>query len=308
MTRSSRLLLALPLAIALVTAAGHVAPAHANDGDENVISTCISYADDGQRARDDGRLLASRAALLRCGHDRCPDVIRQSCLGWLMGVEDRIPTLVVTAREDGTSRDLHDVAISLDDGPLPNERGREIRVDPGSHVLRATRKDGYVVTERIIMHERERGRAITLVFPAPPPKRIHIPRAVPWITGGLAVLGGAGFAFFWNDTMGQVDTLRTTCSPTCTDAQVDDVRPSRTMAHVSLGVGITAAISTIVLLALDPPWRGAPTKATTALPVIATPPQLTGATTSAVTGATASASGAEGEMWGPPRPAWARAD
>jgi len=260
----------LPLAILAVLASVTTVAPRAR-ADEATAAVCVAEADRGQKERDDGHLVAARATLLRCSEERCPGPVRRECLRWVGQIEERLPTVVLGARDGATGKDLVDAEISVDGQTLPaGSAGRELPVDPGSHALRATRAGYAPRDEMVTVRERERGRSIALPLtprgdpsaapaaPLPPvprgdaPKgeRRRVPVAVPWILGGVAVLGGAGFAWFWNDTMGQVGDLRGSCAPSCSSAQIDDVRPSMTAAHVSLGVGIAAAVATVVVLLL----------------------------------------------------------
>ncbi len=72
------------------------------------------------------------------------------------------------------------------------------------------------------------------------------------------VVGGASVALFgasaWLGLTGRSDLsgLRTTCAPTCTDAQVDPVRTRLVLSDITLGAGIVGAAISIYLFARPP--------------------------------------------------------
>ncbi len=215
---------------------------------------CIASADKGQLLRDEGKLRASRVELATCGADACPVVVRRECVRWLEEVDARIPTAIVTAR-DGAGRDLPLAKLVLDGQVVPAERvGRSLALDPGPHTLRAE-VGGRSAEESFILQEGERDRIVPVILRAPDEltryeKRVPV---LSWILGGVALAGGVGFGVFWAKGMGEVSDLRATCSPYCTSAEVDDVRPSLTIARISGGVAIGAAVSAVAVYLLSSP-------------------------------------------------------
>lgn len=227
---------------------------------ESTAARCVAEAERAQKTRDDGHLTESRAMFVRCGAEECPGVVRRECVKWLGEVDDRIPTLVVSTRSS-EGKDVLGAEIVLDGTPVPPARvGREIQVDPGPHTLRATLAGYDVATDSVVVREREKGRPVVLVLRAkgesvatpPPPKARSVP-LLSWILGGVAVAGGAGFGIFWSQALGEKSDLQGSCSPYCSDAQMDDVRTPRNLAYVSLGVGIGAAIGAVAVYFLQSP-------------------------------------------------------
>jgi hypothetical protein len=225
---------------------------------------CVAATERGQAKRDEGQLVASRAEFLACGGESCPAVVRRECVRWLAEVDARIPTLVVSVA-DSNGKDVAAAEVSLDGVRLPAAGlGRAFSLDPGPHVLRVTGKKVDPIEERIVVRERERERVVKLVLRSlePPPARpasglVTVPRkrtvpALSWVLGGVAVLGGAGFAYFWARGMNEVSDLRGSCSPYCTASQIDDARSPLTVARISGGVGIAAALAAVTVYFLQP--------------------------------------------------------
>jgi len=155
--------------------------------------------------------------------------------------------------------------VTIDGAPLAlANQGREARLDPGQHRV-AARSGEQLAEETIVVREREKGRLVRLVLEgrsparrAPPgPERTsaaptrHVPVAS-WILAGAAVVGGAGFAYFWSRGVDRVHELRSICAPRCADGDVDDAARMLDIGRVSLGVGIAAAIGAVVLYVLQP--------------------------------------------------------
>jgi hypothetical protein len=229
------------------------APAQAAEAD-----VCADDAEQGQIARDAGRLLDARARFLRCSNPGCPAVVQRSCIGWLDAVDERIPTLVPAAR-DPSGHDVVDVRVSID-GVVVAESidGRAIRVDPGRHVVRFER--GADHAERIVVaREGERARTVEatigapVVAPRPSPSEptgVASP-AVPtasWILfGGSAVALGVS-AYAGLAAIQQTNQLRDGCAPRCAREDVESAQRKFLISDVALAIGVATAATGIVVL------------------------------------------------------------
>jgi hypothetical protein len=249
-------MLGLTVAIGLALVA---APALADPTD-----ACLQASDEGQVLRDKGQLLAARARFLACARPECPTVVRGDCAGWLVDVDARTPSVVVSAQDPG-GRDTAEVKVTMDGVPfLARLDGKAIPVDPGEHRFRFELAGSAPVDGQAIVREGERRRVITARFgarsgPLPPPSSepqaggiptAHLAAAL--ALGGVALAGGGVFAYFGVTAKSDADHLRATCAPNCKQGDVDAVRTKEIVANVSLGVGIAAVAAAAVVLIVRP--------------------------------------------------------
>ncbi|HLK40864.1 MAG TPA: hypothetical protein VKU41_29120 [Polyangiaceae bacterium] len=263
------LLLAAPIAL-------WASPAGAVDK-----ASCVAAAEEGQRLRRQGLLIAARNQLELCARPECPEIVSHDCTGWLKEVSGVLASVVVTAHDrDGNA--VPDVDLVLD-GSATTQRPptRAIELPPGQHVVRCERR-GFVPWEaHVELGEGERDHAIdceltevapgpaivrrapspfTAPLPAPAAPRGEPSSAVPWIVWPLAGLGVAGFgsfaAFGASGTSDQ-NTLKHTCAPYCSSSQVDPIATKFMVANVSLAVGALAAGAAVLVVLLQP---SAPTR------------------------------------------------
>jgi hypothetical protein len=66
-----------------------------------------------------------------------------------------------------------------------------------------------------------------------------------WVLGGVGLAAMGVFAYFGATGLSDSNTLHTTCSPGCTDAQVQPVRTKLIVADVGLGVGVLSFAAAI---------------------------------------------------------------
>lgn len=225
---------------------------------------CVAASDRGQAKRDEGHLLASRAELVACAADSCPAIVKRECSRWLGEVDERIPSLVVSVKES-SGKDVLGAEVSVDGKPVAVAgAGRAFQLDPGTHVVRAVVRGRAPIEETIVARERERDRTVTL-FLAPvgplagerPTERSNEVPVLSWVLGGVAVVGGGAFAYFWATGLDRVSELRSSCAPYCSAEQIDDARVPLTTARIALGVGIVAAVAAVTVYVLRPPAASA---------------------------------------------------
>jgi hypothetical protein len=228
----------------------------------DTVEACATASEEGQVLRDRGELRDARALLVKCAAETCPAVIRKDCAEWLEAVDRRMPSITPRARDD-QGRDQTDVRV-LADGELLADKldGRSIAIDPGPRRLRFERAGSPAVEHSIVVREGEKARPIDVVFGAPPAAArppaptggggLHIPVAS-WILGGVAVVGGGGFALFAIRAKGEVDEMRTTCAPGCDPSRVDAAKREALIANIALGVGAAALVTAGVLVLVGQP-------------------------------------------------------
>jgi hypothetical protein len=255
--------ISLALSLAVVAASPGAARADQTD-------VCIESSVRGQELRDQGKLVAARAALLACGTPTCPRLLRRECAGWLADVEARTPSVVLGATDEA-GHDTADVKVTVDGAPfLARLEGQPVAIDPGAHVLRFERAGLPAVEQKVILREGERRRAISVRFssstplgradaPPPPPAAgagVARPIAVAAL-GGLAVASGVTLAVLGLGAQRDADRLRSTCAPACAESAVDAVRQKQIGANVALGIGVLAAGAAAVLIFTWPSPAGA---------------------------------------------------
>lgn len=222
-----------------------VSVAHAAPSEETL--ACVEASTRGQTERDDGKLLAAREQFRVCARESCPQIVRESCRGWLRDVEERVPSAVLRVYdEDGKER--HDVTASLDGAPV--ELGQPVQLEPGVHAVHVEGPDR-TVDRKFGIGEREYARLIAVELARPPVVVAEVPAAPPpmthlrvpvasWVLTGVGVASIALFTGLRTKAANDLHTLQHDCAPTCSDAQRDDGKRLALSADVMLGVGIAA--------------------------------------------------------------------
>ncbi|HEY1960088.1 MAG TPA: hypothetical protein VGH28_30980 [Polyangiaceae bacterium] len=210
---------------------------------------CAAAAVAGQELERFHKLSQARDQFAACATDECPEVIAHDCSRWLKDLATRIPTVDLSSGPGvGATIDGREV-------PLP---ATSLALDPGAHVV-VFRAPGYVTqTKRVDLAEGAHLRldvplvaeALVTTPIAPTIPEGHGHRGV-WlvsaITASALTLAGFGvFAGFGASGNADQSSLRTSCAPFCTQAQIDPVASEYTWANVGLGVGLVALVATAV--------------------------------------------------------------
>jgi hypothetical protein len=210
---------------------------------------CLDAYREAQRGRRDEDLLRAREQLLVCARQECPSVVHGDCVTWLDEVQRAMPSIVLSARsEDG--RDLVDVQVTMDGKPLASSlNGKSIDVNPGVHVFRFVFGNLPAVEQKLIVQKAEKDRVIRVTFAATPgtkpagssPASVQAKsRPVPvwaWVAAGAGLIGWGGLAYFgvrFDQKYGELER----CDPNCPSSKIDEASTTRTLAFVSLGVGV----------------------------------------------------------------------
>jgi hypothetical protein len=242
-----------------------------------VTRACVASSTQGQTDRDEGRLLAARQQLLSCVRDECPAIVKKSCGEWLTELDLRIPSVVVRVFETGQS-DITDARVSIDGEPVALD-GRALMLDPGPHKITVEATGWLPVQRSFLVAERERARLLSVQLPkrdepadardsaaavAPsastqvvlsrgddtervttqrptPPRGFRVPAGA-YVLLGIGVGGIVSFAVLNDHATSELDRLRGTCSPNCTQAERDNAERSALAADILLGVGIASVV------------------------------------------------------------------
>ena len=249
-------LLALPLLFA---------SAHARAADPPA-AQCASAYEKAQLLRQRGKLVAARDQALACAREQCPEVARRDCARWADEIGHEIPSVVVVVRDEA-DHDVPGHRLLVDGAPRAEvTSGRAFDLDPGAHVFRVERANGPAVERSFTVYQGERDRLLRIVAPSPPavaPPATSTPIASttaaseaphdrPSYAPAAIVTGIAVASLAVSATLGltgrhDLSDLRTSCAPTCSDAQVDPVRTRLMLSDVTLGVGLAAAVVAVVL-------------------------------------------------------------
>jgi hypothetical protein len=226
---------------------------------------CVQETERAQVVRDEGHLLEARELFRSCAREQCPRVVRRDCMEFLASLEDRIPSVVLAARDEH-GRDLTQVRVTMDDRPFATDLGtRAIPIDPGSHVFRFEADDRRPIATTVLVREGEKNRLIEATLeplravtlsppPAPPPpkaERRRIP-TLTWILGGVAVAGGAAFGTLSLLAVDQAKDLERTCAPRCSDDAIEPVETKFLVGRIAGGIGAAAAVSALLFYAFGP--------------------------------------------------------
>jgi hypothetical protein len=213
---------------------------------------CVFAAEEGQRLRAQGKLREALARFTSCASDACPVVVRTDCVGWRAEVDAAVPTVVVRAvAAEDPGRELYDVQVSIDGVPVTEKLdGGELPVNPGEHHVTFKAAERTPVTDSVVVRVGEKHRLLTVALPsthppaviAPPPlpaprPRVGTPARILLGASAVALATSAGFGLSgWLSAR----SLRSSCSPTCDQADVDAIRTRLRVADISLGVGVAA--------------------------------------------------------------------
>ena len=223
-------------------------------------SACIAASEDGQRERQEGRLLRARELFVTCSRAECPALVRTDCAGWTGELVQTLPSVVFAARDEGGG-DLVRVRV-WSDGALLTEGldGKPVDVDPGDHRFRFE-ADGFVPAEThavLRVGEKNRPVAVTLQPARPNHGSSSVP---PFLFGGLGLALGAAAVILDGTATHDAGTLRTTCAPSCAPSVVDSIRTRYIVAGTLGGVGaLSVGLATFLFLhrhAGAPPAPGA---------------------------------------------------
>ncbi len=239
--------------------------------------TCAEAASVGQLRRDEGKLIEARAKFVTCAQPACPKLIQKDCAQWQADVDERLPTIVLGAKDDA-GHDITEVTVTMDGKPFATRiEGRSIAVDPGSHKFHFEAPGLEAVDAEAVVREGERARSIQGVLRRPPdPNRVVVeppretdantgPGPLPWVLGAIGIVGiGAGVGFYLSGVSERED-LRNTCAKRvggCTDEEKSGLVTKQTLDIISFSVGGAALAGAIVLFAIGGRSSSATVKAT----------------------------------------------
>jgi hypothetical protein len=226
---------------------------------------CVESHRLAQQAQNEGKLVHARELARTCTALACPGLIISDCARWLNDLDQRIPSVVFEVRVDG---EPNLTATVLADGARVNEwtRGEAFRVDPGEHQFRFELGDFAPITQKVLLAEGMRYRAVSVEFktdsrstapvslqpsaplapsgtqssPAPPARPVPV---IVYPLLGLGAVGVGSFTVFALMGNSKKDKLETSCKPNCTDSDLKPMKTSYLVADISLGVGVASLVA-----------------------------------------------------------------
>lgn len=238
----------LPALILVLSAAlGAARAGHAGDpASASQKAVCVAAYGDGQKARDEGKLRAAKAAFEVCAADACPDVTKKDCTIWHGEVEAALPSLSFVVK-DAAGADVNALTVTMDGEALATRLdGKAIPVDPGTHTFRFEKAGEAPVVREVLVREGEKARKVEVVIGAvagPTPGAGAGSGGISPATWVLAGVGGAGLVVF--GVLGGLglsakSDAEATCMPHCSDAVVDPIRAKFIGADVALSIGLAS--------------------------------------------------------------------
>jgi hypothetical protein len=237
----------------------------------NSVQSCVDDHLSGQELRQEGRLLDSRVHLLRCAQPQCPELVRSECLRMLDELRAQVPSVVFRVTVDGESSS--NVAASIGDRQLFTEiPSRAMEFDPGKYRFRFEYGSLAPIERDITIAEGERFMPISVAFESPtrpagktgntpatptsePPATRLERRPIPWpvyALAGVGAVGLGGFVGFGLATRSKENDLRSSCSPRCSQDQIDSLEQRARIADISLGIGAVALALSATVYFLRP--------------------------------------------------------
>jgi hypothetical protein len=217
---------------------------------------CPTASEQGQKLRDQGKLIRAREMFLLCSKPTCPGVVRKDCAKWLPELEEGIPTVVFSA-QDGAGADLSAVSVTLDGAKVATTLdGKPVPMDPGPHTIVYETQGAPPLSQNVIVRAGEKNRIVKATLGAPPPPKKDDSKPPPppppppqqksgapigaYILGGVGVVGVGGFVFLGVTGKNDLNDLKSTCAPNCAQSKLDDAKTKLLIGDISLGVGVLA--------------------------------------------------------------------
>jgi len=253
------------LALSMLLSFAGRAVARGDGVDANpAVRECARAYESAQVQRGAGAISSARPELERCRRDECPAFIRSDCSRWSRELEAEQPTVIFSAKRDG--RELIQVRVSVGDRVLLERLdARAVELDPGEYDFRFETSDGSFVVRHVRIQAFNKDRLVQVEFaPSAPAHHAAAPKAasaelaatnealpkptaaavgkgpgvLPWAllaVGAASIGAGAGLAVWGHSN--EVH-LRDTCSPHCTDAEVQPVHTKYLLSDISFAVGL----------------------------------------------------------------------
>ena len=241
---------------------------------------CVDANGKAQDARREGRFTEARTLLQSCANASCPKIVTSDCTTRLDELDRAQPTVVFDAR-DAAGNDLSAVKVTVDGRPLADKlAGMALAVDPGRHTFTFEAAGQPVVTQELVLSEREQGRQVTVVIGRPlaassttaavdePAPHGISRRTVGLIVGGVgvgAVITGAVFGLlassaksdYQNNCGSHIGAPPNQCNATGVSGHDDASTKAALSTGFFIGGGVLAAAGAVLWFTGGPGKPGA---------------------------------------------------
>jgi len=250
-------------------------PARADDK-----AACVDAYVAAQTHLNEHKLLGAREDMMACARAACEETMHgqvvRDCTDWLVLVQARIPTVVLSASSPSLDFDRASVTVSIDGSDSPRRiEGLAFEIEPGLHTFvfasgSARRARSFVVLEGV------KNQLVEQAFPAQvevaaslaPPERaapVGLPGGPgPFASAGSLVAWGVGAAGIGVGTifglMALADKAKLdqscpggVCAPPAQPSDIDALHTTSWIANVGFAVGAAGLLTGLVLWATDRP-------------------------------------------------------
>jgi hypothetical protein len=152
---------------------------------------CVTANENAQTLRQNHRLLAAQAELVRCAVSTCPTAVREDCENELRSIAKAIPKVRFYVT-DASGRALLGVNVSIDGSASERDDGLPTALDPGEHMFRFAATGFRPILRSVMLEEgvADRRETIALSTARDVPTVDLFGRQQKQVAYGLA--GGAG--------------------------------------------------------------------------------------------------------------------
>lgn len=236
---------------------------------DNAKAECGAAYEKGQEQRSDGKLKSAKETLAICARSVCPTFVKKECADWLEEVTNDLPSVVIDAK-NALGEDVTAVTVTIDGEEFSQSLdGKAIELDPGEHDFHFEMEGAPPVDKREFLEKGNRDKALHVAFKSKKAEAIESSpveaegaeiqtssggnwmRPASFIAGGIGAAGLIGFAVLGASGKSKQSDMEGSCSPRCSQSDIDSLKSRYLLADISLGVGIVGLGTGVTLFILS---------------------------------------------------------
>jgi hypothetical protein len=234
---------------------------------------CSAAYEKSQEERSEGRLKNAREAAATCARDACPTFVKGECKQWVQELANDVPSVAIDAK-DPKGEATTGVKVTIDGQEYASTLdGKPVELDPGEHDFRFEMEGAKPFEKHLTLEKGARDQALHVEFEAlksdaapevvkadveaAPPSDMRSLRPFAYVAGGVGAAGLIGFAVLGAIGKSKQSDLESSCSPNCSQSDIDSVKSKYLLADISLGVGIVGLGTGVALFLLSQPKENA---------------------------------------------------